>query len=214
MGWGCGLHEACRGGTTLRLLPHAPFLTPSPAPSPAPPTPPPHLSRAILCRYGNLAELTYVGSDRVEGCNLGSLVGLHGSYLNGLARRADAHAAGHLAAGFPGSDLITFLREQWAAALYHEAFPALAAALSDALLDGADPAVPQLAQQLSAMVMGAAGEDEDVAAVVDFAIADATSEAVGVGGRNLGEGPRGLVEGALAAWLRPKAVILPGYRRT
>jgi hypothetical protein len=52
----------------------------------------------------------------VEARNLGCLIGLHASYVNGCA---SLHQKGSV------SDWITFFRAEWAQPLYHDRFPQL-----------------------------------------------------------------------------------------
>mmetsp|Transcript_18313 Transcript_18313/g.21663 ORF Transcript_18313/g.21663 Transcript_18313/m.21663 type:complete len:224 (-) Transcript_18313:337-1008(-) len=63
-----------------------------------------------------LVDFSYIGPTPVEARNIGCLIGLHASYVNGCA---SVHQKGGV------SDWITFFRSEWAQALYHDRFPQL-----------------------------------------------------------------------------------------
>ena len=67
-----------------------------------------------LDAHAVVASLTYLGPDRVEERNWGALVSLPVGAINNLAARA--------AEGATVGALPPFLRENWAAALYHDRF--------------------------------------------------------------------------------------------
>lgn len=113
------------------------------------------------------------------------LVGLHTSFLNGLLRRGEAMAAGLVEAGFPGGDLVEFLREDWAAPLAQTGFARTAALLRDSLTGAAegaggaaDPTVGALWEMLGGLLAEGGGDAE---------CQEAVERAVGVGGRGVGQ---------------------------
>ena len=72
------------------------------------------ISVVALDAHAVVASLTYLGPDRVEERNWGALVSLPVGAINNLAARA--------AEGATVGALPPFLRENWAAALYHDRF--------------------------------------------------------------------------------------------
>lgn len=74
------------------------------------------LCRLVFDDNENLKLITYIGAERVETKNLLSLVGMPSSYMNRVLYR---YANNQI------PDLIAFLQEPWATALYHESFPDL-----------------------------------------------------------------------------------------
>jgi hypothetical protein len=76
--------------------------------------------------HERIVSLVYLGKTPVEPQNLIRVVGLHVCYLNGVSRKHESGAVG---------DLITFLREPWAQALYHDHFQALCIALQHSIHD-------------------------------------------------------------------------------
>jgi hypothetical protein len=75
--------------------------------------------------FGLVVEITYIGTEEVEGRNIGRLVGWHESYLNNACF---AFETGHI------SDWMEFFRESWASFLYHDNFTSFAGTLKNSLL--------------------------------------------------------------------------------
>ena len=144
----------------------------------------------MVDRYGSVAELCYFGTEAVETRNLALLPGLHSSFLSGLLRRADADLSGS-PGGFPGGDLVAFLREEWAESLYDDSFAAFAAGLR-AALEG-DASLDALWASLQGVLAGA-DADPDVMAVIDVACAETVAGGVGTGGTALPVETRRIVE--------------------
>jgi hypothetical protein len=150
-----------------------------------------------------VGEVRYFGTDAVETCNLASLVGLHSAFLNGLLRRAAAAAAGHAEAGFPGGDLIQFLREDWAGAVVGVGFADAAGALREALAGGGAegaatlPALDDLWAALEGLLREGGGDAE---------CAEAVERAVGVGGAGMGPEAKQRVMGVVA-----RLALQPGW---
>jgi hypothetical protein len=107
-----------------------------------------------------VGEIEYAGNDSVESSNLACLPGLHSAFLNGLTRRAEARAL---------PDLIAFLRQDWATAIYHDRFRGLVSALRSSVTGTADaqallqpgaavvdPTLAKLLEQAQALVAGGA----------------------------------------------------------
>ena len=69
---------------------------------------------------GVIVEIVYIGQERVEPRNLSQLIGWHEAYLNSASF---TYTSGLI------SDWISFFRENWATALYHDKFPELASEL-------------------------------------------------------------------------------------
>ncbi|CEM02697.1 unnamed protein product [Vitrella brassicaformis CCMP3155] len=106
-----------------------------------------HFCRAAVDKLGRIASLTYIGFEELEMPSLWSLVGLSLAYFNNLKAR---HATGDI------PDLVDFLSEGWATALFHDGFadmwqrlkaeiaqmPEIQAILSKALAPFALPAEP------------------------------------------------------------------------
>ena len=76
--------------------------------------------------HERVVSLAYLGRPDVEPQNLLRVVGLHVAYLNGVSRKHDSGAL---------VDLIAFLREPWAQAIYHDHFRTLCIALQHSLHD-------------------------------------------------------------------------------
>jgi len=74
------------------------------------------LCRLVFDDNENLRSITYIGSEPIQTENLAALVGLPSSYMNRILFR---YANNQI------PDLVTFLQEPWATALYHESFPDL-----------------------------------------------------------------------------------------
>ena len=153
----------------------------------------------MVDRYGYLAEVCVVGAEPVETRNLARLPGLHSAFLSGLVRRAEAEQAGYAAGGFPAGDMVTFFREDWAEAMYEEAFAPFALGLRGALQG--DASVEALWASLQGMLAGAGSGDKDVEDVVDAACAEAVAGGVGVGGSALGSDTQQRVEAEVRAYL-------------
>ncbi|KAA6369250.1 MAG: hypothetical protein EZS28_035223, partial [Streblomastix strix] len=79
-----------------------------------------HFTSVCIDDMQRLACITYVGREIVEVPNLICLVGLAQTLVNRLCARYDERAI---------SDLITFFREAWATALYHDRFAAFMSSL-------------------------------------------------------------------------------------
>jgi hypothetical protein len=153
----------------------------------------------VVDRYGYLAELCYFGTEPVETANLTMMTGLHSSFLNGLVRRGEAELAGHFDAGFPGQCMITFFREDWAAALGEKSFADLVRSLREALQD--DAALQALWGDLQSVLAGAGSGDKEVDDIVDGACAATVAGGVGVGGSVLPSATRKTVEKEIVAFL-------------
>ena len=151
-------------------------------------------------RFGRLVELCYTGTDSVESVNLSFLVGLHSAFMNGLVRRGEAVAKGHLEGGFPGGDLVTFFREPWALPMYEETFLLFAEGLRD-LLTG-DASLEGLWHGLKGILAGAKGGDTATLAAVDLACSEAVNEGVGVSGTSLPVEVRTKLQGAVKNFLQ------------
>jgi hypothetical protein len=74
------------------------------------------LCRLVFDDNENLQSITYIGAEKVQTANLVNLVGMPSSYMNRVLYR---YANNQI------TDLISFLQEPWATALYHESFPDL-----------------------------------------------------------------------------------------
>ena len=74
--------------------------------------------------FGLIVEIAYLGAERLEGRNVGRLVGWHESFLNNACF---TYECGQVA------DWVQFFREPWAALLYHDNFTAFAGSLREAL---------------------------------------------------------------------------------
>lgn len=151
-------------------------------------------------RYGHVAEVCYTGTDGIETYNLSSLLGLHASFFNGLVRRGEAESKGHREGGFPGGDLITFLRQAWATTLYDPRFPGFAGGLVDSL--GGEAPVEALWVGLQGIL--AAGLIEGGEEEVDSACAEAVALGVGVSGDSLPPETRRKVQESVKKWLGGK----------
>lgn len=73
---------------------------------------------------GTVVDVIYIGTERVEGRNLVKIPGWHESYLNSAIHTFSTGAV---------HDWISFFREGWASALYHDKFYELALNLRRAL---------------------------------------------------------------------------------
>ncbi|RHY85826.1 hypothetical protein DYB26_010859, partial [Aphanomyces astaci] len=74
--------------------------------------------------FGVLATLTYLGTGAVEVSNLQCVVGLHEAYLNCAISSFQQNLV---------SDWISFFRETWASAIYHDRFQEFCVRLNTAL---------------------------------------------------------------------------------
>ena len=151
-------------------------------------------------RFGRLAELCYTGTDTVESLNLSLLLGLPSSFLNGLLRRGDAHEKGHVEAGFPTGDLISFFREPWALPMLEEAFLPFAQGLNFSLMG--DDAIEELWKVLKSILAGAQKGEPSLVAAVDLACMETMAEGVGVGGTALPASVRMKIQSAVKQFLQ------------
>jgi len=149
-------------------------------------------------RFGHVAEVCYTGPDSIETYNLSSLLGLHASFFNGLVRRGEAEGKGHREGGFPGGDLITFLRQAWATTLYDPRFPAFAGGLVESL--GGEAPVEALWVGLQG-ILASGGGMEGMEGEVDSACAEAVALGVGVSGDSLPPDTRRKVQESVKQWL-------------
>jgi hypothetical protein len=151
----------------------------------------PQFLRLTIDRYGRLARLVYLGTQPVECRNLLSIVGRHVSLLNGLSRDfKDKHI----------TDLVTFLRGDWATALYHDRFDALAAEIAEGLQR--DPAIASLLSSVKDAAGGGAG---------DILLSKKRADASGAGGSNLPPSTKRSIETQLIEFLRSNRGSLPMY---
>lgn len=72
-----------------------------------------HHSSIFINALGKVCAMAYLGNEAVEVQNLECLVGLHESYLNSAVASYESHLV---------DDWITFFRQGWAFALYHDKF--------------------------------------------------------------------------------------------
>jgi hypothetical protein len=77
-----------------------------------------------VSELGVANEFIYIGEDAVEERNLSQLLGLHEALLNGAIYSHESKEADDA-----HWDWISFFRGSWAAALYHDKFPALLQAM-------------------------------------------------------------------------------------
>lgn len=149
----------------------------------------------VLSRFGRVAELTYIGTDAIEADNLIVVVGHAASYLNGLDRRAEQ---GEL------KELISFLRGDWATALFHDRFGSLIANLRELL--STDAHLMKLQAEAEALLRAAA-ESEDVAPQVQAIMKSGS----GVAGAAVPGVTRRTIEKAVIRFLAENRKILPAY---
>jgi hypothetical protein len=154
-----------------------------------------------------LRTLTYVGADPVQAANLIQLVGLPATYLNSVVSRFEAGAV---------PDLLAYLQQSWATALYHEGFPELRAACAAAL--------QQYMADAEASGARGAGARDGLASLLAEALADkAGASADGVGAKNeylsliarvalhMPVAPKHVIQTNLLQFITDNADALPGY---
>jgi hypothetical protein len=148
--------------------------------------------RLVLDEHRRVASITYIGNDAVEDLNFGSIVGMQESYLNSLEHFFDKGAI---------TDIIKFLRGDWAVAVYHDRFRELCMNLS--VSSGSIEEI----QQILTTVRDAASNEEtslqDVATV--------RAESIGVGGSKLQYETRKTIELQMLEFLKANRNLLPMF---
>jgi hypothetical protein len=140
---------------------------------------------------GLLCEIIYLGKAPVEPRNLAAVVGRQEAHLNGAWA---AYERGVV------DDWVAFLREDWCSAVRHDRFQGLHDALAKMIRE--DEFGRDLIQQL----VGEADAGRDAEAIRQL-----REKAVGVGGGNLPEKTRKLLEGAVLGYLRKNRGLLPRF---
>jgi hypothetical protein len=139
-----------------------------------------------------LVDFSYFGPTPVEGRNIGCLIGLHASYVNGCA---SLHQKGGV------SDWISFFRSKWAQALYHDRFPQLIEMLRNRLR--ADDA----AKDVLELMKRALEDGKD-----DQAVAKILTNAIGSEGERVTPGTAKRVEQVGFEWLTSNKTSFPFYK--
>jgi len=140
---------------------------------------------------GLLCEIIYLGKAPVEPRNLAAVVGRQEAHLNGAWA---AYERGVV------DDWVAFLREDWCSAVRHDRFQGLHDALSKMIRED------EFGRDLIAQLVGEADAGRDAEAIRQL-----REKAVGVGGGNLPEKTRKLLEGGVLGYLRKNRGLLPRF---
>jgi len=140
---------------------------------------------------GKIQELIYYGQEPVEVGNLMCIVGLQESYVNSAESSFDKHLV---------SDWITFLRSDWASAIYHDRFPQFVSTLRRQLLQEMGT------QDLVDMVLNGFEEGKD-----ETILANLRKMGVGVYGTKLLPSTKRFVETRALDFLRKNRNTLPRF---
>ena len=141
--------------------------------------------------HGSLCEVVYLGKEPVEPRNLATLVGLQEAYLNSAWLSYERGVV---------DDWIAFFRGDWCSALTHDRFDGLKTMLAEMVRadEGAREVVAALLAERDA------GKDHET-------LRQLRAKAIGVGGENLPDKTRKLLEGAVLGYLRKNKGLLPRF---
>ena len=148
--------------------------------------------RLVLDEHRRVASITYLGNESVEDLNFGAIVGMQESYLNSLEHFFDKGTV---------TDLIKYLRGDWAVAVYHDRFRELCMNLS--VSSGSTDEI----QRILTTIRDAASNDET--SLND--IATLRAESIGVGGAKLQYETRRTIELQMLDFLRANSSLLPMF---
>jgi hypothetical protein len=148
--------------------------------------------RLVLDEHRRVASITYLGNDPVEDFNFGSIVGMQESYLNSLEHFFDKGTI---------TDLIKFLRGDWAVAIYHDRFRELCMNLS--VSSGSIEEI----QQILTTIRDAASNSETKMSD----ISTLRNDLIGVGGAKLKYETRKTFELQMLEFLRNNKTLLPMF---
>jgi hypothetical protein len=157
----------------------------------------------LLSRFNVVAQVTYIGTDQVETINLAKSIGKNASFFNGLVRRAEKKDL---------PDLISFMRQAWGNALFHDRFLDLVDKLR-LLISGPDAPkdVAMLTAQTRLLLLegSSTSEDGDESAEDRLAIALKTMSqtSVGVGGKSLPQETRQKIQEEVLEFLKRNRLL-------
>merc|ERR1711871_1266439 len=142
--------------------------------------------------HRRVCDVTYLGKGPAEPRNIRRVVGLQEAYVNSCEGAFNNDLV---------DDWLTFFRQDWALALYHDRFETnVVCALREKL--GSDDGAKEICVLLDKALV--AGKDDD-------AIATLRVNAIGVGGEKLMPATRKLIEQATLDFLYENKAMLPQY---
>jgi len=141
--------------------------------------------------HGRVASFSYLGSEPVEVSNLCCLVGMQEAYLNSAVAFFNKGMV---------KDWISFFREDWASALYHDRFHDFCLSLRMGMQD--DEGVRDVLEVVRKTLESGAADQE---------ICQVRREAVGIGGSGLAPSTKKMVEMHLLEFLKNNRNLLPMY---
>ena len=148
--------------------------------------------RLVLDEHRRVASITYLGNESIEDMNFSIIVGMQESYLNSLEHFFDKGTI---------TDLIKFLRGDWAVAVYHDRFRELCMNLS------VSSESQEEIQTILTTIRDAAEKEEST--LND--ICTLRSETIGVGGSKLKYETRRTIELQMLDFLRTNRSLLPMF---
>lgn len=156
----------------------------------------------LLSRFNVVAHVTYIGTDEVETINLAKSIGKNASFFNGLVRRAEKKDL---------PDLISFMRQAWANALFHDRFLGLVDNLR-LLISGSDAPkdVAMLTAQTRLLLQEGSSASEDGESAEDrlaIALKTMSQSSVGVGGKSLPQSTRQKIQEEVLEFLKRNRLL-------
>ena len=148
--------------------------------------------RLVLDEHRRVASITYIGNDAVEDLNFGSIVGMQESYLNSLEHFFDKGAI---------TDIIKFLRGDWAVAVYHDRFRELCMNLS--VSSGSIEEIQAILTKIRDAAANTATNVSDIATL--------RNDFIGVGGSKLKYETRRTIELQMLDFLQNNNTLLPMF---
>jgi len=148
--------------------------------------------RLVLDEHRRVASITYLGNDPVEDVNFGAIVGMQESYLNSLEHFFDKGTV---------TDLIKFLRGDWAVAVYHDRFRELCMNLS--VSSGSIEEIQAILTKVRDAAANTATNVSDIATL--------RNDAIGVGGSKLKYETRRTIELQMLDFLQNNNTLLPMF---
>jgi hypothetical protein len=156
----------------------------------------------LLSRFNVVAQVTYIGSDPIETINMSRAVGKNASFFNGLVRRSEKKDL---------PDLISFMRQAWGNALFHDRFLGLVDKLR-LIISGpnASKDVAMLTAQTRLLLQEGSSVSDDGESAEDrlaLALKTMSQMNVGVGGKNLPSETRQKIQDEVLEFLKRNRLL-------
>jgi hypothetical protein len=156
----------------------------------------------LLSRFNVVAQVTYIGSDPIETINMSRAVGKNASFFNGLVRRSEKKDL---------PDLISFMRQAWGNALFHDRFLGLVDKLR-LIISGpyASKDVAMLTAQTRLLLQEGSSVSDDGESAEDrlaLALKTMSQTNVGVGGKNLPSETRQKIQDEVLEFLKRNRLL-------